>query len=80
MEQKEAGNDVTYDVPNFNVFNVFECGRNNPDVSYKRLYMTTSGDEYFIEMLDHLNEYNDRPGQILSSKNLKEAVIRVMEE
>ena len=31
-------------------------------------------------MLDHLNEYNDLQGQILSSKNLKEAVLRVMEE
>ena len=30
-------------------------------------------------MLDHLNEYHDRHGQILSSKNLKEAVLRVME-
>ena len=25
MEQKDEGNEVTYDVPNFNVFNVFEC-------------------------------------------------------
>ena len=31
-------------------------------------------------MLDHLNEYNDRHSQILSSKNFKEAVLRVMEE
>ena len=31
-------------------------------------------------MLDHLNEYNYRCGQILSNKNLKEAVFRVMEE
>ena len=31
-EQKDKGNEVTYDVPNFNVSNVFECGRNNPDV------------------------------------------------
>ena len=28
-------------VPNFNVSNVFECGRNNPDVSYERAYMAT---------------------------------------
>ena len=33
-EQKEEGGEVTYDVPNFNVSNVFECGRNKPDVSY----------------------------------------------
>ena len=31
-EQKGEGSEVTYDVPNFNVSNVFECGRNNPDV------------------------------------------------
>ena len=36
--------------------------------------------EYFTEMLDHLNEYNDRHGQRLSSKKLKEAVLQVMEE
>ena len=55
-EQKDAENEVTYDVPNFKVSNVFECGRNNPDVSYERAYMATSGDEYFTDMLDHLNE------------------------
>ena len=32
-EQKDAGNEVTYDVPNFNIYNIFECGRNNPDFS-----------------------------------------------
>ena len=42
--------------------------------------MATSGDEYFAKMLDHLNEYHNRHGQILSSKNIKEAVLRVMEE
>ena len=45
MEQKDAGNEVTYDVPNFNVPNVFGCERNNPDLSYERVYMATSGDE-----------------------------------
>ena len=44
-EQKESGNEVTYDVPNFNVSNVFECGRNNTDVSYERSYMATEGNE-----------------------------------
>ena len=67
-------------MPNFNVSNVFECGRNNPDVSYERAYMATSGYEYFTEMLDHLNEYHDFHGQRLSSKKLKEAVLRVMEQ
>ena len=31
-EQKDANNEVTYDMPKyFNVFNVFECGRNIVD-------------------------------------------------
>ena len=42
-EQKDEGNEVTYDVPNFNVSNVSECGRKNIDVSYERVYMDTSG-------------------------------------
>ena len=41
-EQKDAENEVTYDVPyDFNVSNAFECGRNNPDVSYEQAYMAT---------------------------------------
>ena len=36
---------VTYDVCNFNVSNVFERRRKNPDVSYERSYMVTSGNE-----------------------------------
>ena len=44
-QKRNAGNEVTYDVPNFNVSNVFECGRNYPDVSYERVYMATSGYE-----------------------------------
>ena len=43
--QKDERNEVTYDVPNFNVYNIFECGRNNPDVSYERAHMATSGNE-----------------------------------
>ena len=53
---------------------------NNPDVSCKIAYMATSGNEYFTDMLDHLNEYHDPHGQRLSSKKLKEAILHVMEE
>ena len=36
-KQKDAYNEVACDVMNyFNVSNVFECGRNNPDVSCER--------------------------------------------
>ena len=31
-KQKDAGNEVTYDVPNFNISNAFECGRNKSGV------------------------------------------------
>ena len=42
--------------------------------------MATEREKYFTEMLEHLNKYNDRHVQILSSKNTKEAVLRVMKE
>ena len=50
------------------------------DVSNERAYMSTEREEYFTDMLDHLNEYHDCHGQRLSSKNLKEAVLCVMEQ
>ena len=49
-------------------------------MSYERAYMDTLVNEYFTDILDHLNEYNDCYGQRLSSKKLKEAVLRVVEE
>ena len=67
-------------MPYFNASNIFEYGRNNPDVSYERAYMVTSGNEYFTDILEHLNEYHNPHGQRLSSKNIKEAVLRVMEQ
>ena len=42
--------------------------------------MATEGNEYFTDILDTLNKYQDRHGQRLSSKNIKEAVIRTMEQ
>ena len=39
-KQTYAKNEVAYDVTNYlNVSNVFECGRNNPGVSYERACM-----------------------------------------
>ena len=32
-------------VPNINVSKIFECGRNNPDVSYERAYIDTEINE-----------------------------------
>ena len=64
----------------FNVSNVFECGRKNPDVSCERACMATEENEYFTDILDTLNKYQDRHGQRLSSKKLKEALLRVMDE
>ena len=44
-ERKDKGNEVTYDAPNYNVSNIFECGRKNPAVSYEQVYMATEGNE-----------------------------------
>ena len=33
-----------------------------------------------MEILDHLNKYIERHGKRLSSKNIQESVLRVMEE
>ena len=67
-------------MPNLNVSNVIEYGRNNTDVSYERAYMDTEDSEYFTDILDTLNKYQDRHIQRLSSNKLKEAVLRVMDE
>ena len=64
----------------FNVSNVFECGRINPDMSCERACMATEDNEYFSDILDTLNKYQDHHGQILSSKKLQEAVLSVMDE
>ena len=64
----------------FNFSNVFECGRNNPDVSCERACMATEDNEYFTDILDTLNEYQYRRGQRLSSKKLKVAVLCIMDE
>ena len=45
MEQEDEGNEVTSNVPKFNISKVFECGRKNPDVSYEIEYMGTEGNE-----------------------------------
>ena len=42
--------------------------------------MATEGSEYFTEILDTLNKYQDRHDQRFSSKKLKEAVLHVMEQ
>ena len=51
-KQKDAKNEVAYDVTNYlNVSNVFECGRNNPDVSCERACMANVDNEYFTDFL-----------------------------
>ena len=64
----------------FNVSNVFECGINNPDVSCKRACMATEDNEYFTDILNTMKRYQDCHGQRLSSKKVKETVLRVMDE
>ena len=67
----------------FNAFNVFKYGRKLLDrlgMSYERECMATSREEYYTKMLDYLLDHNDRHGKPLSSKQLQEAVSRVMVE
>ena len=64
----------------FNVSNVFKCGSNNPAVSSERAYTVTEDNEYLTDVLDTPKKYQDRHGQILSTKNVKEAVRRVTDE
>ena len=42
--------------------------------------MANVDNEYFTDILDTLNEYQDRHGQRLSSKKLKKALLRVMDD
>ena len=80
-KQKYAKNEVACDVTNYlNVYNVYECGRNNSDVQCERACMANVNNDYFSDVLDTLDEYQDRHGQRLSSKKLREAVGRVMNE
>ena len=57
-KQKYANNVVTYDVTNYlNVFNVFECEGDNPDVQCERACMANVDNDYFSDVLDTLNKY-----------------------
>ena len=80
-KKKDAKNEVAYDVTNYlNVCNVFECGRDNPDVQWERTCMANVDNDYFSDVLDTLNKYRDRHGKRLSSKKLREDVGHVMNE
>ena len=62
-KQKYTKNEVACEVTNyFNISNVFECGRNNPDVSCERACMANMDNEYFTDILETLNRYQDRHG------------------
>ena len=57
-KQKDANIEVACDVTNyFNVSKVFECGRNNPDVSCERSCIATENNEYLSNILDTLKRY-----------------------
>ena len=80
-KQKDAKNEVAHDVTNYlNVSNVWKCGRDNPDVQCERACMANVDNDYFPEVIDTLNEYQDRHSQRLSSKKLRESVGCVMNE
>ena len=49
-------------------------------MSYEKVLMATTGEEYYTNVLDSLLYHNDRHGTPLSSKKLQELVSRVMAE
>ena len=49
-------------------------------MSYERACIANVREEYYTKMLDSLLDHNDCHGTPLSSKNLQEAVSRVMSE
>ena len=80
-KQKDAKNEVACDVTNyFNVSNVFESGKTILTCHVKECAWLLKKMKTFKEIIDTLNKYQDRHGQRLSSKNLKEAVRRLMDE
>ena len=74
---------VTYDETNYiNAFNIFKYGRtflDRLDESYERAYTAPPKEEEFTEILDSLLKNNHSDSTPLSSKNILEAAIRVME-
>ena len=54
--------------------------KKNPEVSCERACMATVDNAYVSDILDTLNKNQDRHGQRFSSKKLREAVRRVMDE
>ena len=44
------------------------------------MYVATPGNEYFMDIIDTLNKYQDFYSQRFSSKKHKEAVLHVMEQ
>ena len=64
----------------FNVSNVYECGRNNPELSSEIVCMATEDNEYFTDIFDIVNTCQYHHEQILSSKKIKEAVLRIIDE
>ena len=67
-KQKDAKNETEYEessvtdeVPSY--FNIFKCGRNILnilDVKYEQAYITTQEEEYHMNMLENMIEYNYR--------------------
>ena len=57
-KQKDVKNEVACDVTNyFNVSNIFECGRNNPDVSCEIVCMADEDNAYFTDIHDTENSF-----------------------
>ena len=75
-EYKEPS--VTKEVKSY--FNIFECGRNllyQLDVMYQRVFMATSQDKHYTEMLENLIKVNNLKVEPFSNERLRQVVVDV---
>ena len=64
-------------------FNIFECGKNilnKLDAPCGRACMTNQRDEYYMELLRTVTDFNDHNGAPFSNENIKYAIHRVIVE
>ena len=83
-KQKNAKNEVTYDVLNyFNAFNIFEWGRNilnRLDMTYEWSCMVTQKKEYYTDLLENMNKRNYFSNTPLSKNKLWQSINMIVAE
>ena len=80
-EAKYEEYSVTDEVPSY--FNIFKGGRNilnRLDLTYERSWMTTQEEEYYRDLLETMNEHNDRTNTPLSKEKLRQQINTILAE